>query len=66
MEGINKNYGLLTEIEEDIKNMDLENFLEFDLNGRYDFTRCEDCNGPLFRHTRVKYSGKEYTGPSLY
>ena len=58
MEGINKNYGLLTEIEEDIKNMDLENFLEFDLNGRYDFTRCEDCNGPILEHIKVICSGK--------
>ena len=38
--------------------MDLENFLDFDLNGRYEFARCEGCDGLLLCHLEVKRSGK--------
>ena len=34
--------------------MVLENFLDFDFNGRYEFTSCEDCNGPLMGHIKAK------------
>ena len=47
-EGMKKNYKLCSEIEEEMKNVVLENFLDFDFNGRYEFASCEDCNGPLW------------------
>ena len=34
LEGLKKNYRSVIEIEEELKNVDLENFLEFDLNGK--------------------------------
>ena len=49
-----KNYKLYSEIEEEMKNVVLENFLDFDLNGRYEFASCEDCNGPLMGHMKAK------------
>ena len=59
MEGMQKNYRLATEIEKELKHMDLETFLEFDHNGRYEFAMCERCDGPLLGHMEVKCCGKE-------
>ena len=59
MEGIKKNYRASEDIEEELKNVDLENFLDFNYEGRYDFTRCEGCDGPLLGHMEVKCQGKE-------
>ena len=59
MEGMKKNYRNLTDIEEEIKNVDLKNSLKFDLNRRYEFARFEDCDGPLLGHIKVECSGKE-------
>ena len=38
--------------------MNLENFLDFDLNGRYEFAKCEGCDGPLLGHQEVKCRGE--------
>ena len=38
-----------------MKNVVIENFLDFDVTGRYEFVRCEDCNGPLIGHMKAKY-----------
>ena len=35
MEDIKNNYRALEEIEDELKNMDLGNFLDFDYEGRY-------------------------------
>ena len=40
MENIKNNYRSLEAIEGEIKNVNLENFLDFDLNGRYGFVKC--------------------------
>ena len=37
-----------------MKNVVIENFLDFDLYGRYEIARCEDYNGPLMGHIKVK------------
>ena len=34
--------------------MVLKNLLDFDLNGKYQFSSCEDCNGPLLGHMKAK------------
>ena len=54
MENMKSNYKKESEIEEEMKNVVKENFLDFDDNGRYEFARCEDCNGPLMRHMKAK------------
>ena len=38
------NYNSCSDIEEEMKNVVIENFLDFDVSGRYEFARCEDCN----------------------
>ena len=48
--GMKKNCRLWTEIEEDIKNGDLKNYLDFDFNGRYEFTRCKDVKRIVMVH----------------
>ena len=56
MEGMKNNYKLCSEIEEEMKNIELEHFLNFDYNGNYEFASCEDCNGPLLGHLKAKCS----------
>ena len=54
MEDIKKNYKSCSEVEEEMKIVELENFLDFDYNGKYEFASCEDCNGPLLGHLKAK------------
>ena len=39
----------------------LHNFLEFDNNGKYELRTCEDCNGPMIGHLKVKCPKVEYS-----
>ena len=55
MENMKKNYRSLEAIEGEFKNVNLENFLDFDLNGRYEFAKCEGCDGPFLGHQLVKF-----------
>ena len=59
LEDIKKNYRALEEIEAELKNVDLGNFLDFDYEGRYEFAKCEGCDGPLLGHLEVKCLGKQ-------
>ena len=54
-----KNYGSLADLEEEIKNVDNDDFLEIDYGGRYEFARCEGCDGPLLGHLQVKCGEKQ-------
>lgn len=47
MKDIKKNYGVLQDIEAELKNVELGNFFDFDYKGRYEFAKCEECDGPL-------------------
>ena len=47
MENMKKNYKSESEFQKELINVKLENFLDFDYNGKYEFTSCEYCNGPL-------------------
>ena len=47
MEDIKKNYRSLAEIEEEIKTVSIDNFLEFNNVGHYEFAKCDGCDGPL-------------------
>ena len=59
MEAIKKNYRVSEEIEEELKSVDLGNFLDFDDDGRYEFTRCEGCDGPLLGHMQFNVVEKK-------
>ena len=59
MEDIKKNYGTLEDIEAELKNVDLGNILDFNYEGRYEFAKCEGCDGPLLGHLEVKCLGKQ-------
>ena len=61
MENMKSNYKRESEIEEEMKNVVIENFLDFDVNGKYEFARCEDCNGLLMGHLKVKCPKVEYS-----
>ena len=47
---------------EEIQNLSRDDFLEFDDTGRYDFLKCEGCDGPLSGYLEVKFKGKEGVG----
>ena len=59
MEDKKKNHGTLEEIKAELKNVDLGNFLDFDYEGRYEFAKCEGCDGPLLGHLEVKCLGEK-------
>ena len=42
------------------KNIKIDNYLEFEVNSKYEFIRCEDCNGPTLGHLQVKCPKIEY------
>ena len=65
MEGMKKNYKSCSQVEEEMKSVKLENFLDFDFNGKYEFASCEDCNGLILGQIKAKCSGKEGAGYSV-
>ena len=52
-----KNYGAVSEIEVELKNVGIENFLDFNANDEFEFAMCEGCDGPLLGHLEVKCGG---------
>ena len=54
-----KNYKPVAEIEQELRNVDLDDFIDVDSFGRYEFARCEGCDGPLLGHLEVKCNGKD-------
>ena len=54
MENMKSNYKKESEIQEEMKGVVIENFLEFENNGKYEFRRCEDYNWPMIGHLKVK------------
>ena len=61
MENMKSNYKKEGEIQEEMKGVVIENFLDFDNNGRYEFMKCADCNGPMMGHLKVKSPKVEYS-----
>ena len=49
-----KNYYPLEDIEAELKNVVLENFLYCNANDDFEFARCEGFDGPLLGHLEVK------------
>ena len=54
MDNIKSNYKLYNDLEEELKHTVIETVLDFDVNGRYKFVRCEYCNGPELGYIKVK------------
>ena len=60
MDSILTNYKRDSDIEKELENVEIENFLEFDYSGNYTFLECEYCTGPLLGHIQPKCSKVEY------
>ena len=54
-----KNYRKTEEIATDIKTHGLEEYIEFDNNGRYEFYKCKSCEGPMLGHQQNKCRHKD-------
>ena len=59
MEAMKKNYYPLEDIEAELKNVVLENLLDFNANDDFEFAKCEGCDGPLLGHLEVKHGKKQ-------
>ena len=51
-----ENYKNHDDIATELDNVDLENFLDFNNNGKYEFAHCGICSGPLLGHLKPKCS----------
>ena len=52
------NYLKEQSIQEELKKVKIENFLEFYSDGRYEFYKCSGCFGSQLGHIAVKCTGK--------
>ena len=65
LENMKKNFNKADEIARELKAVDIENFLDFDNNRRYELAHCETCDGPLLGHIETKcasLNGVKYDG----
>ena len=60
MDSIMTNYKRDSDIEAELGNVDIKNFVEFDYSRNYIFRECEYCTGPLLGHIQAKCSKLEY------
>ena len=60
MDSMLKNYKKDAEIEAELENVNIENYLEFNYQGNYEFKECEYCTGPLLGHIQPKCPRVEY------
>ena len=57
IENINEmknNYKKIDDITYKIRHSEIEDLVEFDNNGKYEFIRCETCDGPILGHIEAK------------
>ena len=54
MDNIKSNYKKVSEIQEELKNVNIENYLEFNYQGDYEFKKCPFCDGPALGHLAAK------------
>ena len=53
IENINEmktNYKKLDDITIEVRNYEIEHLLKFDGNGKYEYLKCETCDGPILGH----------------
>ena len=60
MESISTNYKKVSEIQEELKNVNIETYLEFNYQGDYVFKKCAFCDGPLLGHLPTKCPKLDY------
>ena len=51
------NYRSLEDIKDELQRYDMEQFLKFDINGRFGFFHCERCAGPMLGHMATRCRG---------
>ena len=54
-----KNYKKAEDIAIDIQNNGLDDYVEFDNIGRYEFYKCGSCDGPMLGHLQNKCRQKD-------
>jgi len=54
-----KNYKKADEIARDIETNGLDEYVEFDNVGRYEFYKCGSCDGPILGHKQDKCRAKD-------
>ena len=54
-----KNYASIHDIAEELKNVGLENFLDFNANDDFEIAKCEGCGRPLLGYLEVKCGVKQ-------
>ena len=59
MQEIKKNYQSQSEVEEELKHVRLQSFLDFHANDEYTFVWCENCDGPILGPIEVKCGSRE-------
>ena len=57
---IRNNYMTESEIQEELKNLNIENHLEYSYYGEYVFRKCAYCDGPLLGHLPTKCFKLDY------
>ena len=60
MTKINKmksDYKNMEEMKAEVMAVNIEEFLQFNNNGRFDFYKCESCGGPMLGHMEAKCRG---------
>ena len=60
MDNIKSNYKKVSEIQEELKNVNIENHFEFNYQGYYVFKKCEYCDGLLLGHITQKCPKLDY------
>ena len=55
------NYKKIDDITEEVRKSEIEDFLNFDNDGKYEFFKCENCDGPILGHQEVKFRGLDGT-----
>ena len=65
MNSLQKNYKSDNDIQKELANVNLDNFLDFDYHGQFEFVRCAFCDGPLLGHLEAKCPRVEYDGGTV-
>ena len=60
MESISTNYKKFSDIQEELRNVNIENYLKFNFQGNYEFRRCEYCDGSMLGHMVQKCQKLDY------
>ena len=65
VENVKNNYLKEASIQVELKNVKIENYLEFYSDGRYEFYKCSGCFGPQLGHITAKCTKIQYEGDTV-